>query len=344
MPRAHEGRDEVAGSETAAPATIGQLLGSWEAAPAPARDLRRLHAAALNTYVARALSAGDADEAARERAAALAGPLRASTWTTPEISFAQFATLVADDAPSGSQLDLVLDALSAVADEPCPPIRLGGRSSMPEWALYAMEQFEDEQLREGRRIRWQLVLDDAAAERECRAALEQLAVVWPAMAGVVQTYVREILWYGCDVSSSRSMIVPQAFGALFLNREADRIETVEHLVHEATQFELIARTAVDPLIANRGTPVVSPFRTEPRQLGEVLHTCLAAARITALLDRMLDVVPASVRPRILRRRAVTRSDFLVAMASLANAAQWTPRGQRLFESLRGLEATKPQWR
>src|SRR5215218_2400860 len=285
MSRAHAARNEVDGPEGGS-TTVEQMLGSWEPAPGAARELRRLHAAALNTHVARALAAADDNPQSAQRLQELAEQLRTSSWTTPEVAFTQYAILAKGRTPTGEQHSLVLDSLSAIAAGPAPATAVGGRTSMPEWAPYAMRLFEDDQVREQRQVRWELVLQDEIAERECRAALELLADAWPAMAGVVEAYVREILWYTCgDVPASRSLCVAQAFGAVFLHRRADRIEAAEHLAHEATHFELIARMAIDPLIENGDAPARSPFRAEPRPLGRVLHACLVSARLTAVLER-----------------------------------------------------------
>jgi hypothetical protein len=77
---------------------------------------------------------------------------------------------------------------------------------------------------------------------------------------------------------------------------------------------------------------------EPRPLGRVLHACLVSARLITVLERLQQVVPASDLPTVQRRRATALHDFAGVMSTLEATARWTPRGQRLFESMQELLA------
>jgi HEXXH motif-containing protein len=332
-------RPEPGSAAITARARLEGVLAGWAPSPAPVLELRRLHAAALHAALERSLVALAPQIRTRSACAAV----QQSTWTAPELAYALYVEFADDRRPSVEAIERTHSTLVEVAQTPCPSTRFGGRESVPEWVRYALRVFEQDQARDGRTARLRPHLADARAAEECRAALERLRVAWPEMAETVDVLVREIVWFDTDDRGSRSATLTQAYGAVFLYRDVQGIEVVEHLVHEATHLELTARMAVDPLVVNRDDRAPSPFRERPRPLGRVLHACVVAARIAAALDRCDDLVAEPERTESLRARARAVADFRAAMESLESRARWTERGSRLFGSLRAyLEEVSPR--
>lgn len=314
---------------------LERYLGGWEPIPAAARELGRLYCGTLNQRVAERCiellaETGDGHAARTEE---LLSALAESGWTTPSLAFAHHVTLPDPErAPEAARR--AVGELERVASTDTPELELSPGGPLPQWAGGALGMFTaDQRLAGGQFVYANAVTPDTETLAACRIALQLLARCWPEMARTTETFVRELRWFVGPDDAVISVTLTQAFGAVFLVPTRS-IALYEALVHEATHLELMARMAIDKLIANGGQLARSPFRPDQRPLTRVLHAALVAVRVQHALGRCHDLLDREDQGIAASQRALFVANARNGLATLGEQGQLTPIGRELLASMR----------
>jgi HEXXH motif-containing protein len=152
------------------------------------------------------------------------------------------------------------------------------------------------------------------------------------MAGTTSALVRELRWYDAPEGGFGSASLTQAYGALFLT-PGKRLDLYESLIHESSHLELTARMALDKLLVDGAVRAPSPFRDAKRPLSRVLHATFVCARLIHGYERCRTLVTPDEQRLANERGARLRDDLAKGIVTLAEHAEWTQLGSRLFSQL-----------
>jgi hypothetical protein len=312
-------------------------LDTCEVLPGELACLYRLYGSTINVQAAErcgsALHNLEPGNGASETLHRIQPQLENSTWTGPIVAFAcQGGPAV--EAWTSSYVRSVVAHLAQTL-EVQPPLNRGFEDEDLAWVRYGLDVFEADTAEDGRDSIHLVPVGPASADHEAlTTALSLLRRSWPEMAELIDTLVRQIVWYLPTRPGRipKSGTVIKTFGAIFLTSGNDSLSVMEYLVHEATHLDLIMRLSADRLITNRDHLGQSPFRRQKRPLIRVLHAALVTARIRMAYERCAG--SAGVDSTRCREQSEWAKQSLADALSGLQEAEWTPTGAKLAEALK----------
>ena len=248
-------------------------------------------------------------------------------------------SICSDDANSAQQLsDRLLGIQASCADTRI--VTLADRDLGPDQAQRYVRLIDDDP---EERIYMQPAAKTASAASIINEALSLIEAGSPALAEEIRALTREIVVVEPAMSPETGQLSQfdgastfYLWGSVFVRVAGkSRIELAQTLAHETGHLLLFGLMMGRPLVENAyGERYNSPLRQDPRPMEGLVHAAYVLARMHYCLASLISSGLLTPKERANALSAIDHHHrrFCVALDTIQQGAQFTPKGAPIFES------------